>query len=97
MHKKRPCIPEGIQGRVYHYSLVFYFLLTYILLNYFYNGKHRKLYLGLAIGFSSLIMLSRLVLGVHFFTDILAGVINATILISNYLYFSKQINLVIKQ
>jgi len=71
-------------------SLVFYFLLTYILLNNFYKGKHRKLYLSIPIIISVLIMISRLILGVHFFSDILGGTIIAIILLTNYIYLNNK-------
>lgn len=70
-------------------SLVFYFILTFILLNNFYKGKHKKIILLCPIIFASLIAISRIMLGVHFFSDILAGAIIAIIIITNYVYFNK--------
>lgn len=72
-------------------GLVFYFCLAYLLTKHYYNGKHKKLILTFSLLLPVLIMLSRLVLGVHFFTDVLGGIIIATIIITNYLFFSKRL------
>lgn len=77
-------------------ALVFYFVLVYILLTNFYKGNRKKLYLSFAIIFALLIAGSRIILGVHFFSDVLAGLIIAVILITNYIYFTNRNKLVIK-
>ncbi len=69
-------------------SLVVYFILTYLLLKN-YNGTHRKLYLSLSIVLPVLIMISRIVLGVHFFSDVLMGATLGAIIISNFVFFDK--------
>lgn len=67
-------------------SLVFYFMLSYFLLQN-YKGKHKKLFLTLTCIFVSLIALSRIVLGVHYFSDVVAGILIGLIIISNYIFF----------
>jgi len=69
-------------------SLVFYMILTFIILNN-YKGKHKKLIITLSSIFVSLIMLSRLILGVHFFTDILGGILLGLIIIVAYKFYVK--------
>lgn len=73
-------------------SLVFYFLLAYILLTNYYHGKHKKLILAFCSIFPILIAISRVMLGVHFFSDILGGIIIAIIIITNYIHFNKLYN-----
>lgn len=70
-------------------SMVVYFVLAYILLNSYYNGKHKKLYLSLVLIIPFLVMISRIILGVHFFSDVLMGAVVAIIIISNYVFFEK--------
>ena len=70
-------------------SLVFYFILAFILLNNFYKGKHKKLLLSLSLIIPILVMLSRLVLGVHFFSDVLCGLSIGTLIIINYFFYLK--------
>lgn len=67
-------------------SLVFYFVLGYLLLDNYYKGKHKKFYLTIITLIPILIMLSRIILGVHYFTDVLVGAIIGIIIITNYLY-----------
>lgn len=66
---------------------VLYFVLVYILLNKFYKGKHKNLILGLTTLICVLIMISRIILGVHFLSDVLMGATIATIIITNYVFF----------
>jgi len=73
-------------------SLVFYFILTYILVSNINNKKLKHLFLSLSIVFALLIMLSRVILGVHFFSDVLAGLILGIIIITNYMYFKNYKN-----
>ena len=74
-------------------GLVFYFFLFYFLLNKYYKGKHKKLILSLCLILPILIMLSRVILGVHFFTDILCGALFGTLIIINYLFIEKLISM----
>lgn len=67
-------------------SLVVYFITAYILVNSFYKGRHKKLILTLVSIIPALIMLSRIILGVHFFSDVLMGLTLALIIISNYIF-----------
>lgn len=71
-------------------AFVFYFLLSYILIDKYYKKKHKKLLLTLCLILPLLIGFSRIILGVHFFTDILAGMIIATIIVSFYIFLSKR-------
>lgn len=68
-------------------SLVFYFMLGYLIINNYYKGKNKKLYLSFFTILPILIMISRVILGVHYFTDVLASLIIAIIIITNYIYF----------
>lgn len=70
-------------------SLVLYFVLAYIFVNKNYNGKHKKLILSFGIILPVLIMLSRIILGVHFFSDVLMGALIGAIIISNYIFIEK--------
>lgn len=73
-------------------GLVFYYFLAYLLLSKYYKGKNKKLFLGLSLIFPILIMLSRLVLGVHYFTDILCGATLGSLIIVNYFLITKIYN-----
>ena len=68
-------------------SIVFYFALSYFLLDNLYKGKHKKLYLTLITLIPILITISRVVLGVHYFSDVLCSVIIALIILTNYFNF----------
>lgn len=70
-------------------SFVLYFILGYLLLNKYYKGKYKKLFLSLITVLPILVMFSRIILGVHYFTDVLAGAIIGVILISNFIYFTR--------
>lgn len=70
-------------------SLVVYFISAYLLLNAYYKGNHKKLILSLITIIPILIMISRIILGVHFFSDILMGALIAVIIITNYIFLEK--------
>lgn len=70
-------------------SLVFYFVLTNIVLENHYKGKHKKLLLSLSTILPILIMLSRVVIGVHYFSDVLMGALMGILIICIYYAFSK--------
>lgn len=70
-------------------SLVFYFVLAFILIDNFYKGKHKKLLLSLSLILPLLIMLSRIVLGVHYFSDVLCGLLLGFLIILNYMFYLK--------
>ena len=67
-------------------SLVLYFVLAYILINTYYKKNNKKFVLALITLIPVFIMLSRIILGVHFFSDVLMGCVIATIIISNYIF-----------
>ena len=70
-------------------SLVLYFVLAYLFANYAYSGKHKKLILAFGILLPVLIMISRIILGVHFFSDVLMGATIGTIIITNFIFLEK--------
>lgn len=70
-------------------SLVVYFVSAYILCNNYYKGKNKKLILALITILPVLIMISRIILGVHFFSDVLMGACIAVLIISNYIFIDK--------
>lgn len=71
-------------------GLVFYFILVYLLNKYLFKYcKNKNLSQTLIVIFCILIMFSRIILGVHFFSDILAGLVLASIIISLFKFFEK--------
>lgn len=70
-------------------ALVVYFVSAYILLNNYYKGKHKNFILALITILPVLIMISRIILGVHFFSDVLMGALLAIFIISNYVFINK--------
>jgi len=70
-------------------SLVVYFVSAYILLNHYYKGKNKNLILSLITILPVLVMISRIILGVHFFSDVLMGACLAILIISNYIFIDK--------
>ena len=53
-------------------SLVFYTLLLYLLL---YKSKYRNLFMIIGFAFSLLIAITRVYLGVHYFSDVVGGIL----------------------
>ena len=72
-------------------SLVVYFALFYICLK---NAKNPRVKNCLSIGIiiPILIMISRVILGVHFFSDVLMGAILGTMIINCFVYLQKNQN-----
>lgn len=68
---------------------VFYFLLFHLLIKYYYKGKHKKLLNIISIAIPIMISISRVVIGVHYFTDILCGLLIASMIIILYLLLEK--------
>lgn len=74
-------------------ATVFYFVLTYLLIKNYINKDWLKLLLwGLTISICVLLPVSRVYLGVHFFSDIIAGLMLAVFIISAFVYADSFIN-----
>lgn len=69
-------------------GLVFYFTFVYVLIETFYKGKHKNLFKYLSLLLPIFIMISRLIIGVHYFTDVIGGVLIALILINSYIFIN---------
>jgi len=89
--RERPCVYEGYSFPSGHSltTVCFYGICIYLILKYVQNEFWRY-FLAITFGvFIFLVMLSRLWLGVHFLTDVLAGFFLGFMLVNFYIILDK--------
>lgn len=89
--RERPCVYEGFSFPSGHSltTMCFYGILVYLVIKYVNNDFARWLISGILGIFIFLVALSRLWLGVHFPTDVVAGLFFGFMLVNLYIILDK--------
>ena len=89
--RERPCIYEGYSFPSGHSltTMCFYGICLYLILKYTQGQFWRYFYATIFTLFIFLVVLSRLWLGVHFLTDVLAGLFLGFLLVNLYIILDK--------